>query len=74
MTDFQALNEVTEQQNIPFEFTDGFIEKISLSIPWSSILTDATNIEVEGLFLTLKKTEREETSGCKSNFLVKTML
>lgn len=62
-TFLQALNEVAEQQNIPFEFTDGFIEKMSVSVPWSSILTDASNIQVEGLSLTIKKTKRDITSN-----------
>lgn len=53
---------MAEQQNIPFEFVDGFIEKMSVSVPWSSILTDATNIEVEGLSLTIKNVERDKTS------------
>ncbi|KAK6635316.1 hypothetical protein RUM44_000567 [Polyplax serrata] len=59
--DVQALNEVAEQQNVPFEFTDGFFEKMSVSIPWSSILSDSISIQVEGLSLTIKKTERDKT-------------
>lgn len=59
---YQALNEVAEQQNVPFEFTDGFFEKMSVSIPWSSILSDSISIQVEGLSLTIKKTERDKTS------------
>lgn len=68
---FQALNDLAEQQNIPFEFLDGFIEKMSVSVPWSSILHDASYIEVRGLALTIKHKERDKSSKYQYVFFKK---
>lgn len=65
----QALNELAEQQNIPFEFIDGFVAEITVTVPWSSILNDATYIEVKGLSLTIRQKERCKTS--KQTFIIR---
>ncbi|XP_046401930.1 autophagy-related protein 2 homolog B isoform X2 [Ischnura elegans] len=58
--DVQALNELGEQQNIPVEFVDGYISVVSVSIPWSSVLKDASYVEVTGLFLTVQPKKRAD--------------
>ncbi|XP_071454260.1 autophagy-related protein 2 homolog A [Hetaerina americana] len=58
--DVQALNELGDQQNIPVEFVDGYISVISVSIPWSSVLKDASYVEVTGLFLTVQPKKRSD--------------
>lgn len=57
----QALNEMGEQQHLPLEFVDGFIMEISLSIPWSALLSQASYVEVKGLRLTVQPRQRIET-------------
>ncbi|XP_011643358.1 autophagy-related protein 2 homolog B [Pogonomyrmex barbatus] len=59
--DVQALNEMGEQQHLPLEFVDGFITEISLSIPWSALLSQASYVEVKGLRLTVQPRQRIET-------------
>ncbi|XP_011706773.1 PREDICTED: autophagy-related protein 2 homolog B isoform X4 [Wasmannia auropunctata] len=59
--DVQALNEMGEQQHLPLEFVDGFIMEISLSVPWSTLLTQASYVEVKGLRLTVQPRQRVET-------------
>ncbi|XP_012533981.1 autophagy-related protein 2 homolog B-like [Monomorium pharaonis] len=59
--DVQALNEMGEQQHLPLEFVDGFIMEISLSIPWSALLSQASYVEVKGLRLTVQPRQRIET-------------
>nr|CAI5847822.1 unnamed protein product [Callosobruchus analis] len=58
--DIQVLNELSEKQNWPMEFVDGFIEKLYLSVPWTSILKDPSYVEVRGLKLTLQPKQRHE--------------
>lgn len=50
-----------EQQHLPLEFVDGFITEISLSIPWSALLSQASYVEVKGLRLTVQPRQRIET-------------
>lgn len=50
-----------EQQHLPLEFVDGFIMEISLSIPWSALLSQASYVEVKGLRLTVQPRQRVET-------------
>ncbi|KAI4495649.1 hypothetical protein M0802_008484 [Mischocyttarus mexicanus] len=58
--DVQALNELVEQQNLPLEFVDGFISEMSISIPWSALLSEASYAEVTGLRLTVQPRQRTE--------------
>lgn len=50
-----------EQQHVPLEFVDGFILEISLSIPWSALLSQASYMEVKGLRFTVQPRQRVET-------------
>lgn len=50
-----------EQQHLPLEFIDGFILEISLSIPWSALLSQASYMEVKGLRFTVQPRQRVET-------------
>nr|XP_050867799.1 autophagy-related protein 2 homolog A isoform X1 [Vespula vulgaris] len=59
--DVQALNEMGEQQNLPLEFVDGFITEMSVSIPWSALLSEASYVEVTSLRLTVQPRQRAET-------------
>ncbi|XP_063976895.1 autophagy-related protein 2 homolog B [Diachasmimorpha longicaudata] len=59
--DVQALNEMGEQHHLPLEFVDGFISEMSLSIPWSALLSEASYVEVKGLKLTVQPRQRTET-------------
>ncbi|XP_042201184.1 autophagy-related protein 2 homolog A-like [Callorhinchus milii] len=48
----QSLNEVLDSLGVPLEITDGFIDSISLSVPWSALMTENCTVEVTGLQLT----------------------
>ncbi|XP_021929227.1 autophagy-related protein 2 homolog B-like isoform X2 [Zootermopsis nevadensis] len=58
--DVQALNELGEQQNLPIEFVDGYISHMLVSIPWSSLLSDSSFVEVKGLVLTIQPKQRAD--------------
>ena len=63
----QALNELGEQQNFPVEFVVGFISKISVSIPWTSLMRDSSTVEIDGLNLVIQPKQRDENgdlNGC----------
>ncbi|XP_063919299.1 autophagy-related protein 2 homolog B isoform X2 [Zophobas morio] len=60
--DVQSLNDLAEKQNWPLEFVDGFIENLFISVPWTSLLTDSSFIEVTNLRLTMQPKQRNESA------------
>ena len=57
---FQAINEDLSNLHAPLELVDGFVECISVAIPWSALVSDSTKLEVTGLELTLRPVVRED--------------
>ncbi|KAM8921116.1 autophagy-related protein 2 homolog B isoform 2-T2 [Pelodytes ibericus] len=53
-----SLNEIMESADVPLEVTEGFIQSISLSIPWGSLLQDNCALEVKGLEMVFRPTPR----------------
>ncbi|XP_050544499.1 autophagy-related protein 2 homolog B [Daktulosphaira vitifoliae] len=66
--DVQALNDVGEENLLPFEFVESSVDKISLSVPWRNMLTDSSIIHIEGLSLTVRPNVKE-TEGIPSSML-----
>lgn len=58
----QALNDVGDEHQLPFEFVEGSVDKISLSVPWRNMLKESSIIHVEGLSLTVRP-NLKETEG-----------
>ncbi|XP_045166071.2 autophagy-related protein 2 homolog A-like [Mercenaria mercenaria] len=58
--DVQAINEDLASFSVPVELVDGFVEAISVSIPWSALIQDSTTLEVTGLELTLQPKSRDD--------------
>lgn len=54
----QALNDLGDLHNLPFEFVDGYISEMSVSIPWASLRTDASYVEVSGMVITVQPKQR----------------
>ncbi|XP_061721748.1 autophagy-related protein 2 homolog A [Cydia pomonella] len=52
--DCEAINELGDSQNWPLEIVDGQMQKITVTIPWSTLLTDDSIVEVNGLSLTVQ--------------------
>lgn len=44
----------------PFELIDGYINKISVSVPWSALLNDSCCMDIQGLELTIAMKQRSE--------------
>ncbi|XP_078061478.1 autophagy-related protein 2 homolog A-like [Mustelus asterias] len=49
-----SLNEFLDSVGTPLEVTDGFISCISVTIPWSALITDNCTVEVSGLQVTCR--------------------
>ncbi|XP_026314640.1 autophagy-related protein 2 homolog A isoform X2 [Hyposmocoma kahamanoa] len=61
--DCEALNELGDSQNWPLEIVDGHMEKITVTIPWSTLLKDDSVVEVDGLSLTVQPKVRAEPAS-----------
>ncbi|XP_069049279.1 autophagy-related protein 2 homolog B isoform X3 [Lepisosteus oculatus] len=53
-----SLNEILESADAPFEVTEGFIQAISLSVPWASLLQENCALEVKGLEMVFRPRPR----------------
>ncbi|GAB1294781.1 Autophagy-related protein 2 homolog B [Apodemus speciosus] len=53
-----CLNEILESVDAPLEVTEGFIQSISLSVPWGSLLQDNCALEVRGLEMVFRPRPR----------------
>lgn len=56
----EALNELSEEYNLPLEFLSGSIDFVSIFVPWTSLLSENTVIEVKGLKLVFQPKERPQ--------------
>lgn len=54
----QSVNELLESANAPLEIVDGFIESISVAIPWAALVTENCTVEVTGLQVTCRPKDR----------------
>ncbi|XP_041037856.1 autophagy-related protein 2 homolog A [Carcharodon carcharias] len=52
--DVWSLNEFLDSVGTPLEITDGFISSISVTIPWSALITENCTVEVTGLQVTCR--------------------
>uniref|UniRef100_A0A6Q2WWV0 Autophagy related 2B n=1 Tax=Esox lucius TaxID=8010 RepID=A0A6Q2WWV0_ESOLU len=53
-----SLNEILESVDAPFEVIEGFIQTISLTVPWSSLLQENCALEVKGLEMVFRPRPR----------------
>ncbi|KAJ8792229.1 hypothetical protein J1605_020080 [Eschrichtius robustus] len=58
-----CLNEILESADAPLEVTEGFIQSISLSVPWGSLLQDNCALEMKGLELVFRPRPRLATGS-----------
>ncbi|XP_023684208.2 autophagy-related protein 2 homolog B isoform X3 [Paramormyrops kingsleyae] len=74
--DKQVFNEILVSVDAPFEVTEGFIQTISLTVPWASLLQENCALEVAGLEMVFKPRPRM-TSGIEpmywSSFMTSSM-
>uniref|UniRef100_A0A8C5N3S7 Autophagy related 2B n=1 Tax=Leptobrachium leishanense TaxID=445787 RepID=A0A8C5N3S7_9ANUR len=71
-----SLNEILESADVPLEVTEGFIETISLYIPWGSLLHDNCALEVKGLAMVFRPRPRPRSGSepmCWSSFMTSSM-
>ncbi|KAF7201886.1 autophagy-related protein 2 homolog B isoform X1 [Nothobranchius furzeri] len=53
-----SLNELLETSDAPFEVITGFIQTISLTVPWAALLQENCALEVKGLEMVLRPRPR----------------
>uniref|UniRef100_A0A3B5LP71 Autophagy related 2B n=1 Tax=Xiphophorus couchianus TaxID=32473 RepID=A0A3B5LP71_9TELE len=70
-----SLNELLETADAPFEVIAGFIQTISLTVPWAALLQENCALEVKGLEMVLRP--RPRASGTEpmywSSFMTSSM-
>ncbi|XP_022329168.2 autophagy-related protein 2 homolog B-like [Crassostrea virginica] len=61
--DVEALNEALDSNSIPLEIIDGFINQISVSVPWTNLIQSSTEMEIQGLEITVQPRQRSQNVG-----------
>jgi autophagy-related protein 2 len=56
----KALNDALESSSVPLEIIDGFINQISVSVPWTTLIQSSTEMEIQGLELTIQPRQRSQ--------------
>lgn len=56
--DKSSLNEILDSLDAPLEIIEGFIQNISVSIPWSSLLQENCAVEMQGLEMVFRPRPR----------------
>ncbi|XP_037892435.1 autophagy-related protein 2 homolog B [Glossina fuscipes] len=57
----EALNELLETQGWPFEFTSGYIGRLTVSVPWNTLMTSDSSIEADNVTLCFRPVKRSKT-------------
>ncbi|KAM8834324.1 autophagy-related protein 2 homolog B [Synchiropus picturatus] len=71
-----SLNELLETADAPFEVTAGFIQTISLTVPWATLLQENCALEVRGLKMVFRPRPRVASGVepmCWSSFMTSSM-
>ncbi|XP_076017727.1 autophagy-related protein 2 homolog B [Genypterus blacodes] len=71
-----SLNELLETADAPFEVIEGFIQTISLTVPWAALLQENCALEVKGLEMVFRPRPRAASGMepmCWSSFMTSSM-
>ena len=60
---------MVEGYSLPFELVDGYVNSVSITIPWTALLSDSCFVEISGFTLTLQPKQRVK-SGKSHEFLL----
>lgn len=55
---FQSLNELLETADAPFEVITGYIQTITLTVPWAALVQENCALEVKGLEMVFRQRPR----------------
>jgi len=55
------VNEMLDNAGIPVEIIDGFIGSISVSVPWTALLSESCCLDIQGLEVTITPRQRVDT-------------
>ncbi|XP_062621343.1 autophagy-related protein 2 homolog B-like, partial [Saccostrea cucullata] len=61
--DVEALNDALDSSSVPLEIIDGFINQICVSVPWTNLIQSSTELEIQGLELTVQPRQRSQNVG-----------
>ena len=59
--DLHTVNKQLKNYNVPLEISHGYIGGINISIPWASLLTGKTRVEIKNLEVTIHPHRHPDT-------------
>ena len=64
---FQSVNEMLDNAGLPVEIIDGFIGSMSVSVPWTALLSESCCLDIQGLEVTITPRQRVDTGTLTKN-------
>jgi len=55
----RTINSLIDDADLPVEFVDGYIQDLSVTIPWSNLLTESCFFSISGLTVTVQVKKRD---------------
>lgn len=68
--DVWSVNEMLDNAGLPVEVIDGFIESISVSVPWTALLSESCCMDIHGLEVTIAPRQRVDTGGSMTDSMI----
>lgn len=68
--DVWSVNEMLDNAGIPLEIIDGFIGSISVSVPWTALLSESCCMDIQGLEVTIMPRQRVDTGGSMTDSMI----
>ncbi|XP_020613758.1 autophagy-related protein 2 homolog A-like [Orbicella faveolata] len=68
--DVWSVNEMLDNAGIPVEIIDGFIGSISVSVPWTALLSESCCLDIQGLEVTITPRQRVDTGGSMTDSMI----
>lgn len=51
---FKAVNKTLAKASLPLQLVEGYVQSITVSVPWTSLINDDSSVEIRGLEATLQ--------------------
>uniref|UniRef100_A0A9J8BZU2 Autophagy related 2A n=1 Tax=Cyprinus carpio carpio TaxID=630221 RepID=A0A9J8BZU2_CYPCA len=65
--DVWAVNELLESLGAPLEIVEGFVNSITVTIPWAALVTEHCTLEITGLQITYGNWDSQGWSSCMTS-------
>ena len=67
---YQIINESLEEVNAPVRVVSGFVGRVTVTVPWTSLMSSSCTVMVSGLTITVTPHSTAHQTGGQSELLL----